>query len=69
MVPSAAVFDDCRVLASGYRNISFQHYNREANGVAHELARFSFLDHVDRFLDDDSPSFLLPKLINDVTIF
>jgi hypothetical protein len=63
---SAAIFDDCNILVSGFREFTFQHCNREANATAHELARFSFLDHVDQFWDSDPPSFLLSKLINDV---
>jgi ribonuclease HI len=66
---SAAIFEDCVILAAGYRNISFDHCNREANEVAYELARYSFHDHVDQIWDSDPPSCLLPKLINDVTIF
>jgi hypothetical protein len=53
---SASIFDDCRLLASGFREILFKHCNREANEVAHELARRSFAD--------------LLKLINNyVTVF
>jgi ribonuclease HI len=62
---SAAIFDDCNILVLGFRSFKFEHCNREA----HELARFSFHDHVDQFWDDGPPSFLLPKLMNDVTIF
>ena len=65
---SSAIFDDCRVLCLGFRNFTFKHCYREANEVAHELARHSFINFVDCFWDDDPPSFLFPKLINDVTI-
>jgi hypothetical protein len=41
---SAAIFDDCKVLAFGFRDIVFEHYYREVKEVAHELARFSFND-------------------------
>jgi hypothetical protein len=37
----ATAFDDCRVLAIGFREIIFEHCNREANGIDHELARHS----------------------------
>jgi hypothetical protein len=37
--------------------------------VAHEIARHSFTEHLNCFWDDDPPSFLFSKLINDVTIF
>ena len=46
---SSAIFDDCRILASGFREISFEHCNRKANEVAHELARHSSMEHVDNF--------------------
>jgi hypothetical protein len=57
------------ILSSGFRNISFKHCNKEANEVDHALARFIFTDHVDLFWDGDPRSFLLPKLINDVSLF
>jgi hypothetical protein len=66
---SAAIFDDCISLAAGYRDTSFDHCNREANEVAHKLSRYSFHDHVDQVWDSDPPRCLLPKLINDVTVF
>lgn len=58
---SADIFDDCRLLDTGFREITFEHCNREANEVAHELARHSFNDCI---WDDDPPSFLFAKLIN-----
>jgi hypothetical protein len=35
---SSAIFDDCKVLVIGVSDITFEHCNREANKVAHELA-------------------------------
>jgi hypothetical protein len=49
---SAAIFDDCNILVSGFREFTFEHCNREANASTHELARFSF---VDQFWDSDPP--------------
>jgi hypothetical protein len=66
---SAEIFDDCKLLNFGFRDITFKHCNREANIGAHELARYSFIQHFDSFWDDVPPRFLLPKLINDVTVF
>ena len=54
---SAAIFDDCRSLASVFRSISFEHCNREANEVAHSLARHSYTEHIDCFWDDDHLAF------------
>ena len=65
---SAAIFDDCRMLSSGYSKISFVHCHREANEVAHELARHSFLNNLDCNWDDGPPNFLFAKLINDVSV-
>jgi ribonuclease HI len=65
---SAAIFDDCRILAAGYINISFEHCRREANEAAHEIARFCFENRIDCIWDDEPPSFLLPRMINDVTV-
>jgi hypothetical protein len=64
----SAIFDDCRMLSVGYRKIQFEHCNREANQVAHELARYSFINHVDEFWDNDPPSFIIPAMVHDVTI-
>jgi hypothetical protein len=58
---SAAIFDDCNILISGFRGFKFEHCNREANEVAHELARFSCHDHVDQFWDDGPPAFYSPS--------
>uniref|UniRef100_A0ACD5WS59 Uncharacterized protein n=1 Tax=Avena sativa TaxID=4498 RepID=A0ACD5WS59_AVESA len=64
----SAIFDDCRNLSTGYREILFEHCKREANKVAHELARHSFINHVDEFWDNDPPSFIMPTMVNDVTV-
>ena len=36
---AAAIFDDCFHYACDFIITGFQHYNREANKLAHELAR------------------------------
>jgi hypothetical protein len=66
---SAAILEDYRMLSLGMRKITFQHCHRETNKVADELARHSYLNHVDCFWDDEPPIFLFPKLINDVGLF
>jgi hypothetical protein len=45
---STTILNDCRIILSGFRNISFEHCSRKANEVAHALARFSFLDNYAR---------------------
>ena len=38
---AAAIFDDCFHYACDFVTARFEHYNREANKVAHELARLA----------------------------
>ena len=44
---SAAILDDCRLLTTGFKEIKFEHCNRDANEVAHVLAKYSFDSRVD----------------------
>jgi hypothetical protein len=64
---AAAIFDDCYHLASEFPKTIFEHSFRESNCVAHELARVArgTSSHV---WFDDPPNFLLPMLLNDVTL-
>ena len=64
---AAAIFDDCFHLACDLPISRFEHCNREANKVAHELAksaRFSFI--FDWF--EEPHNVIVPILINDVMI-
>jgi ribonuclease HI len=36
---TAAIYDDCNIIWSGFQDISIEHCSREANQVAHNLAR------------------------------
>ena len=65
---SAAIFADCIDLVSAIGVVTFKHCPREANQVAHELARTSFCNNSTCRWLDDPPSFILGKLINDVTV-
>ena len=65
---SSSIYADCVDLASSVGSVSFQHCPREANEVAHELARNSLINNLSCIWDDDPPSFILGKLVNDVTI-
>ena len=62
-----AIYDDCFLLWSGFDSISIEHCNREANRVAHELARKVFSLKSSCTWVDDPPSFILNVLVNDVT--
>jgi hypothetical protein len=63
---AAAILDDCYHLALDFVKIHFEHSFYEANQVAHELARLDRSNNQLVWLDD-SPSFLIPLLLKDVT--
>jgi hypothetical protein len=48
--------------------VAFQHCLREANVVAHQLAKYVYQTKENFIWEGDPPSFLLPFVINDVTI-
>jgi hypothetical protein len=66
---SAAIYDDCCILWSGFAQTSIEYYNREANSMAHELAMNTFLSNLNCIWVDELPSFIIAKLVNDVTMF
>ena len=39
---STAIYEECNLIWRGFDSISIEHCNREANKVAHELARVAF---------------------------
>jgi ribonuclease HI len=65
---SAAILADCVDLASLLNSVSFQHCPREANEVAHDLARDSFASKNSSSWVDKPPDFIICKLLNDVTV-
>jgi ribonuclease HI len=65
---SAAFYADCIDLSSSIGTVKFNYCPREANQVAHEIAKFSFLNALSCNWVDEPPSFLLGSLLNDVTI-
>jgi hypothetical protein len=64
----SAVFADCVDLFSSIGEVSFKHCPREANRVAHEIARVAFDSCSSGFWDGEPSSFILSHLGNDVTI-
>jgi hypothetical protein len=64
---ATTVFEDCYHPALDFPKVLFEHSFREANSVAHELARMA-RDSIGQVWLDDPPHFLLPLLLNDVTI-
>jgi ribonuclease HI len=65
---AAAVFADCVDLCTLIGRVKFKHCFREANSVAHELARHGLSTRSTCTWVDEPPSFLLPSILNDVTI-
>jgi ribonuclease HI len=64
---SAATYADCMDMVATIGSVSFSHCPREANVVADELARFSFLNKLSCNWVDDPPSFILNSIVNDAT--
>jgi ribonuclease HI len=65
---SSAIFADCVDIRSFIDDVSFKHCPREANEAAHEVARVCFDSKISCNWIDNPPSFLVEKLINDVTV-
>ena len=63
-----AIYDECNIVWGGFQEISIEHSSREANQVAHELARQAMFTKENCIWDDDPPSFIIPFLSNGVTI-
>jgi ribonuclease HI len=65
---AAAIFADCVNRVASIGTVSFHHTLREANQVAHELAKNSFSNKSTCNWIDEPPDFILDKLLNDVTV-
>jgi ribonuclease HI len=65
---AAAILNDCVKLAKEFVVVTFHHCPRESNEVADELARQAGKSISGPWLVDP-PSFLMPKLVSDLTIF
>ena len=46
--------------------VQFARYYREANGVAHDIAKHSYENHLSCNWADESPSFIHESLVNDI---
>lgn len=55
-------------MAMGIGKVDFVHCQREAKGVDHELPSFSYHDKISYLWDNDHPSCLLGKLVDDVNV-
>jgi hypothetical protein len=67
--PYAAILVECFQKDSDMTEISFTHFHREANQVAHDLANYAYRSNENQFWEGDTPSFILPYVMNDVTLF
>ena len=65
---AAAIYDDWNTIWSGFQDISIEHCSREANQVAHNLARRARQHRQNCTWVDEPPNFILDLVINDVTI-
>jgi ribonuclease HI len=66
---ATAIYADIFSQAVSIGKIEFMHCGRDTNKVAHELARSCFMSSTGCNWVDEPPSFLLEKLLNDVTKF
>lgn len=67
--PYTAVLMECFQIASRIGQLKIQHCPREANTVAHEIARNVFDSNTNVYWDDDPPSFIVSDVMNDVSVF
>jgi len=65
---SGPIYEQCELMWLDFVSISLEHYNREANGVAHELARIALQEKLTCNWVHEPPRFLLGALVNDVTV-
>ena len=66
--PYSVTLADCFARAKMIDGVSFSHCPREANRVAHHLAKHSYDTQSAFDWDGDPPNFILPYVINDVTL-
>lgn len=67
--PNAAVMMKSFHIIQTLGTVRVQHCQREANKVAHKLARFSVDSSSSLVCDGDPPSFILQDILNDVIVF
>ena len=65
---AAAIFAECVDIATSIGKVIFKHCFRDANSVAHELAKFIFCNKCDNSWANEPPGFLLSQLVNDVIV-
>ena len=63
---TAAVYDDCSIIWSGFEDITIEHCDRESNQAAHVLARQAMQTKENCIWDDEPPSFIIETIMKDV---
>jgi ribonuclease HI len=67
--PYTAVLADIFMRARSFNSVLFQHCPREADMVAHLVAKFAYASNSVISWDDDPPEFISSSVLNDVTLF
>jgi ribonuclease HI len=65
---SSAIYAECVDLVPAIGLVSFKVCSREANQVAHNIARFFFSNNISCNWVDEPPSFIFDSLTNDVVV-
>jgi hypothetical protein len=65
----APIYDERVVLRQDFNSISIDHYNRDINRVAHNLASLAIQSKNYCIWVDEPPSFIIEAPVNDVTLF
>jgi ribonuclease HI len=66
---ATAIYDDCFSIWMSFSLKTIEHCNRDANQVAHELAKFTFVNRSTCIWADEPPRLLIATLANDVILF
>lgn len=64
----ASVVAECKQMVLDFTSVNFVHCCREANEVADILAKHSISSSWSSFWDSPIPDFILPTIINDMSI-
>jgi hypothetical protein len=64
----APFFDECWLLCTEFNSISVEFCYREANFVAHNLARNSLVCKLSCNWHSEPPGFIMEPLVNDVSV-
>jgi hypothetical protein len=65
-IAGAPIYDECFLIWQNFVVISIEHCDREANKVAHKLARIGLSLKDNCIWVDEPPSSILETMVNDV---